>query len=85
MAYDLNETGQDYSKLIERIKEFGAWWHHLDSIWLIKTERSAVEVRNALGALMDANDELLVIDVTGRSRAWSGFSSRGGSWIKENF
>lgn len=84
VGYDLNKAGQDYSVLIEKLKSYGAWWHHLDSTWLIKTELSASEVRDDLKKLVDSNDELLIIDVTGRARAWSGFNARGGTWLKES-
>lgn len=84
VGYDLNKTGQDYSKLVKRLKEYGTWWHHLDSTWLIKTEQTAVEVRNVLAKLIDANDELLVMGVTGRSAAWRGFSEKGSDWLKKN-
>lgn len=84
IAYDLNRGG-DYHALIERIKTLGAWWHNLDSLWLVKTGKSASEVRDLLKAHLDANDELLVIDVSGRARAWKGFSESGSKWLKETF
>ena len=86
IAYDLRKPGQDYDQLYEVIKGLGgAWWHHLDSTWLLKTSKSAVEVRNAIAAVIDVNDELLVINVTSRARAWRGFNDRGGAWLKHTF
>lgn len=49
----------------------------LDSTWLIKTEQTPKEVRDVLKPLIDANDEPLVIDVSGRTAAWTGFNQRG--------
>jgi hypothetical protein len=37
VGYDLNKPAQDYPKLIEKLKNFSAWWHHLDSTWLVRT------------------------------------------------
>lgn len=85
IGYDLNKAGQDYGNLIDKIKSLGAWWHHLDSTWLVRTSRTPVEVRDALKPHIDANDELLVIDVTGRARAWTGFNASGGTWLHEKF
>lgn len=85
IGYDLNKAGRDYEKLVENIKSLGAWWHHLDSTWLVRTSRTVVEVRDALMPHIDTNDELLVIDVTGRDRAWTGFSASGGTWLREKF
>jgi hypothetical protein len=35
-----------------------------------------------LKLLIDSNDELLVIDVTGDAAAWSGFAPKAGEWLK---
>ncbi|MBZ5735143.1 hypothetical protein K8Z61_11620 [Nocardioides sp. TRM66260-LWL] len=72
--------------MIELIKSQGAWWHHLDSTWLVKTNKSATGLRDELvnSGLIDSNDELLVIDVTGDAAAWFGFTDRGGKWLKDN-
>lgn len=84
VGYDLNTPGKDYAKLIERLKTFPTWWHYLDSTWLIRSDQTAVQVRDDLKRLIDTNDELLVIDVSGDVAAWAGFSDRAGQWIKDN-
>lgn len=83
IGYDLNKAGQDYDKLIKRIKDYGTWWHHLDSTWLIRTEQSTTEVRDVLRPLIDSNDELLVVDVTGGPASWYGFKESGSKWLLE--
>lgn len=85
IAYDLNSPGQDHDRLTDAIKEMGAWWHHLDSTWLVKTELPVVEVRDRLKPYMDSNDELLVADVTGDVRAWRGSSDRASDWLKNKW
>mgnify|MGYP001237784991 CR=1 FL=1 len=87
IGYDLNkEVGSEgYNELIAAIKTVGAWWHHLDSTWLVKTHKSAVEVRDTLLGHLDSNDELLVIDVTSQPRAWTGFNASGSKWLKETY
>ncbi|MBB3602790.1 hypothetical protein FHT40_002451 [Mycolicibacterium sp. BK556] len=84
IGYDLNKKGQDYDDLIEKIKSLGAWWHYLDSTWIVKTSHSASSTRDVLGPLIDSNDELLVIKITGDSAAWKGFNERGSKWLKDN-
>ena len=77
ISYDLNSPGRDYSSLIDGIKSYGTWWHHLDSTWFIVTEhKTASEIRNELGQLIDTNDEILVFKV-GNTWAGKGFSKRG--------
>lgn len=85
VGYDLNAPNKDYGPLIDAIKALGAWWHHLDSTWLVVCSSSAADVRDMLKAYIDSDDELLVIDVTGRGRAWRGFNDRGSTWLAETY
>jgi len=84
IGYDLNRPGQDYSDLSAKIKSFGAWWHCLDSTWIVKTELAPVQVRDALLPLLDANDEVFVVDITGQAAAWVGFKDNCQTWLKDN-
>lgn len=84
VGYDLNRPGQDYPDLIQKLKSYGTWWHHLDSTWLVVTELNPRELRDALLPFVDDSDELLVLDVTGDAGAWHGFKSRGSDWLTEH-
>ncbi len=84
VGYDLNQPDQDYADLIEKLKSFGTWWHHLDSTWLIRAELTAKEMRDILKPLIGSSDEVLVIEVTGCSAAWMGFNQKASDWIKEH-
>ena len=84
IAYDLNKVGQNYTNLIEKIKTLGAWWHYLDSTWIVVTNQTAVQVRDALKPHIDSNDELLVLDITGDSAAWVGFDNAASKWLTDN-
>lgn len=87
VGYDLNrENGQGrrYEELRDVIKASGTWWHHLDSTWLVRTELSAVQMRDHLAPVLDSSDELLVIDVTNDPAAWKGFSTRGSQWLQNH-
>lgn len=72
IGYDLNNPGQDYSDLIEAIKNIGPWWHCLDSTWIVNSNNSAIQIRDYLVKFLDRNDELLVGHLSGES-AWIGF------------
>lgn len=85
VGYDLNRPGQNYGDLIDYLKGLGAWWHHLDSTWLVNTTRTPTQVRDGAAAFLDPGDELLVIDVTSDARAWRGFSDSGSNWLKHTF
>jgi len=83
ICYDLNRPGKDYSSLIDAIKSaFPAYWHHLDSTWLVRSNLSCVEVRDLLTPHMDSNDELLVITLGGEA-AWRGFNAPAVEWLND--
>jgi hypothetical protein len=82
ISYDLNRPGQDYADLLEAIKGLGgAWWHYLDSTWIVKHDGPAKVIRNALRPHIDSNDELLVVKLSGEG-AWAGFSEKASEWLK---
>lgn len=83
VGYDLNRPEQNYTDLIDAIKELGLWWHCLDSTWIVKTNQSASDIRDSLRRHIDSNDELLVASLTGES-AWGGFADDCSSWLKSN-
>lgn len=82
IGYDLTKKdGHDYTNLIEAIKSYPDWWHYLDSTWVVVTNQSAVQIRDALKAHMHQDDELLVVQSSGVG-AWSGFDTTGSEWLK---
>lgn len=86
IGYDLNRPrGEDaYPNLINAIKQnFPIWWHCLDSTWIVKTDKTAVAIRDLLAPHIDSNDELLVVGLTGEG-AWKGFNQQCSDWLKNN-
>lgn len=83
IGYDLNKQ-KDYPKLIDAIKALsGTWWHHLDSTWILVTNKSAADIRDILRKHIDGDDELLVVKLSGEG-AWAGFNEQGSKWLKDN-
>jgi hypothetical protein len=84
IGYDLNKPGQNYENLFTAIKKLSNnWWHCLDSTWLIKSDNTAVSIRDALRPHIDASDELLVAKLSGEG-AWAGFNEECSVWLKQN-
>ena len=86
ISYDLRipETSKDYQKLIKFIKSYSSWAKPLKSVWLIKTSKTVSDVRDELNKETDANDGILVIDVTGANWGTVGISKEVTDWMKEN-
>lgn len=84
ISYDLNAPGRDYASLIAAIKALGgAWWHYLDSTWIVKHPGPTTAIRDALSPHIDVNDELLVVKLTGEG-AWCGFNADASKWLEQN-
>lgn len=84
VSYDLNKPKQDYETLLKHLRSYGTYWHHLDSFWLVKSTETATQLRDTLKALIDTNDELLVMNVTGDGWASTGFTEKGTKWLKDH-
>lgn len=82
---DLHPTrGETYEELINAIKEVGStWWHHLDSTWVVVTDKTATQVRDALKQHLKSDDQLLVVE-SSHVAAWTGFNDNGSQWLKAN-
>lgn len=61
ITYDLNapETANDYKKLIKALTDLGAKKLQY-SQWILRTNSTAVALRDYLWTFMDGNDRLLV-------------------------
>ncbi len=82
ISYDLNSPGQNYEKLHAEIKNQGAWWHYLDSTWIVNSKKSAAEIRDSLVQHLDSNDNILVVKLQG---TWaSKFNQKANKWLKNN-
>jgi len=64
ISYDLDKPGQNYDKLIARLKEHGAV-RVLLSQWVLTTTWTAVQLRDDLMAYTDSNDRILVVQISG--------------------
>ncbi|NBI06690.1 hypothetical protein [Senegalia massiliensis] len=63
ISYDLNKPDNNYESLYETIKSYEAWWHHLDSTWIIETSSSCQSVSNNIKSHIHSDDNLLIIEV----------------------
>jgi len=68
ISYDLRNPGRDYSTLISTLDQWGAV-KPLRSDWLLRSDATAVQIRDALASLVDANDGVFVATLTGEA-AW---------------
>lgn len=83
VSYDLNVPGKDYDSLYECLKSAGIWWHYLDSTWIISTSDTLESLAEKIRKVIDANDNLLVVDITGQPRqGW--LKKTAWAWLNEH-
>lgn len=83
ITYDLITPGQKYAKLSEYLKSHDRWAHALDSTWFVITDKSPAQIRDEILTLIDGNDRLIVLDVTGDDWA-SLISSEINDWLSDS-
>ncbi len=83
VTYDLIKSGQNYDCVTAKLRSYGYYCHLQGSVWIIKSEKSAAQIRDNLKLCLDANDKLFVATLTGEA-AWIGHSDKISKWIKEN-
>lgn len=68
VSYELRKAGQNYQTLYDTIKTAPSWCHPMTSHWFIKTNESVQAWSDRLLRVIDQNDSLFVVDITGQSR-----------------
>ena len=85
IAYDFHPpAGEAYDELIAAIKGLGTWWHHLETIWIVKCDHTPAHIKNHLRPRMGSDDQLLVVDISGDTAEWLGINDSGAKWLTDN-
>jgi hypothetical protein len=71
-----------YDDLSEAIQSLGAWWHHLETVWIVRSDKTPGEIRDRLATQIGADDQIFVADITGIPAEWSGINEAGSIWLK---
>ncbi len=82
--YDLNKSGQNYDELIKYLKSGDSWCKPLKSSFLVKTSASVATLRDGIKKYIDTNDDVLVINVDGKSWGSYGLSEEVNTWLSNN-
>lgn len=61
ISYDLIAPNRNYNDLYSAIKSLGVWWHQTETVWFVKSAKSAVNIRDYLIQFIDNNDKMFVI------------------------
>lgn len=83
VTYDLSAPSRNYDDLFKHLKSYGTWAHPVESVWLVVTDRTAAQVRDAAKAYLDRNDKLFVTKAT-VDGAWSGLPTSTSDWLQKH-
>ena len=83
VSYELRKPGQNYDTLYDTIKTAPSWCHPMTSHWFIRTNESVQAWSDRLLRVIDKDDSLFVVDITGQPRqGW--LSQVAWDWLSEN-
>ena len=83
VSYDLQKLGQNYDCIIKKLEAYGTHRHMQQSVWIIQTNQTAVQIRDNLKPCLDQNDKLFVGKLSGEA-AWWGYGQNIDNWLKQN-
>jgi hypothetical protein len=82
VSYDLRKPGQNYNNLIQALQQVPSC-KPLQSLWFVDTPQDSATLHNALKSHMDANDGLVVTEIThGAGWAVSGIPQACLDWLR---
>jgi hypothetical protein len=85
IAYDIHpQEGEVYDDLTKAIQSLGAWWHHVETTWIVKCAHTPDQIRDQLKSHIGSEDQLLVIEISGDTAGWAGINDTGSKWLKDN-
>ena len=82
--YDLNKSGQDYTKLIEYLKSHENWAKPLKSSFFVRTSLTVGQLRDGIMEHIDTNDDVVVVPVGGQGWATYGLPKELNDWMNSN-
>lgn len=85
ISYDLYSPGQDYEKVIEKIKSLGDWAKIHKSYWYVRSNYTAKQACDFLWAVMDSSDTVYVVNASDNSAAWQNVSKEVSDFILDSW
>lgn len=83
VSYDLVSPGKNYERVLAIVKDNPGWARLGGSAYIVLSDRSPSEIRDAIKVAMDTNDKLFV-GAIGAPAAWVGLGDEVSEWLKKN-
>lgn len=85
ISYDLYAPGQNYEKVIAKIKELGSWAKIHKSFWYVNSSYTASQAVDYVKPALDQNDKIYVVDATNNAAAWNSLPDNVAEHIKDQW
>lgn len=82
ISYELNQQGQNYDGVIEKMKSLGSWAKIHNSYWHVNCPLSAQQVVDSIWPSMNLDGTLYVVDASNNVAAWKNISAEVSEHIK---
>ena len=70
ITYELFDKSRDISNLKGEIKKAGTWWHHLENVWIIETEKDEDKWYDTLKPHLRPEDHIYIVKITTQQQGW---------------
>jgi uncharacterized SAM-dependent methyltransferase len=81
ITYELHGS-RDYKGLTDVIGSFDAWWHYIESTWLVVTNDDANEIFEKLRPHLDEGDYILITKINKDNQG--SLPKKAWDWIKQH-
>lgn len=80
ISVDAGASTETHHSIHELVTTLGSWWAHVASTWLVDTDATVMQVRDAIDEVVEGGSPVLVIGVTPH---WAtiGIDEDGQDWL----
>ena len=79
--YDLSKPHRDYERLVKFLKGHTNWARALESCWIVVSNLSTAQLRDAVKGYIDSDDHLLVTNLDHGDSAWYNLDPDVANWL----
>ncbi len=79
VTYDLRQPGRNYQPVWDYLARF-THCKGLESVYLLDTTLTTIQIRDALGAIVDSSDRVFAVEIT---RNWGSWNIPCADWLND--
>lgn len=81
ITYDIKNKGDD-ELLEEELQKFKKYWHYIDKVWIVLTNKNADEIYKILDGNFFTNNNLLIVEINKHYQGW--LPQKAWDWLNKN-